>query len=325
MLFRWDLDRTYLDTDIHSVRGLLRAATEPALAKRALPGAQALAIGLQRGTPAARTRFISGSPEQLRNTLSQKLRSDGVEVDRLVLKDNLGNLRRGRFAAIRSQLSYKLPVLVCERAEGRPCTELLFGDDSEADPAIYALYAALVDGRAGEETLREALRADGATPESVDATARAFEAWRPGPPVDSAWIRLDNASAIRRFDGLGPVIRPVFAWAQAVPVLFRDRRILASDAGAVWEHTVRCLGSAALIGLLQDAVRRRIAVPEEVNAVFDADPTLVTLRSAVERAIAALGALSALPEPSAFDSSAVHEWLRTRRPRAAVASRPGDG
>ena len=38
-VYRWDLDRTYLDTDIRSVRGMVRAALEQASEKRTIPGA----------------------------------------------------------------------------------------------------------------------------------------------------------------------------------------------------------------------------------------------------------------------------------------------
>jgi hypothetical protein len=46
----------------------------------------------------------------------RKLKLDGVEFDELVLKDNLRNLVRGRFKAMRGQVGYKLPVLLESRA-----------------------------------------------------------------------------------------------------------------------------------------------------------------------------------------------------------------
>src|SRR5690606_14012409 len=110
-IYRWDLDRTYLDTDITSVRGMVRAALEPAAEKRTIPGAGALLRGLITTDPACRVSVISGSPTQMREVLAEKLARDGVRVDQLVLKDNLGNLRRGRFRAIRGQVGYKLPQL----------------------------------------------------------------------------------------------------------------------------------------------------------------------------------------------------------------------
>ena len=38
IVYRWDLDKTYVQTDFSSVRGLFRAATEKAENKRVVPG-----------------------------------------------------------------------------------------------------------------------------------------------------------------------------------------------------------------------------------------------------------------------------------------------
>jgi hypothetical protein len=53
----------------------------------------------------------------MRAVLTEKLKLDGVEFDELVLKDNLRNLVRGRFKALRGQVGYKLPVLLESRAQ----------------------------------------------------------------------------------------------------------------------------------------------------------------------------------------------------------------
>ncbi len=51
----------------------------------------------------------------MRAVLEEKLKLDGVEWDELVLKDNVRNLLRGRFRALRGQVGYKLPVLLESR------------------------------------------------------------------------------------------------------------------------------------------------------------------------------------------------------------------
>ena len=77
-VYRWDLDKTYLDTDFQSFRGLVRTATEPAHKKRALPGAAVLmrALGAVRGIA---SRSSPGSPVQMRKVLSEKLSSMGFD------------------------------------------------------------------------------------------------------------------------------------------------------------------------------------------------------------------------------------------------------
>ena len=85
-VYRWDLDKTYLETDFHSVRGLIRSALEPAEAKRNVPGSAALLRALS-SRPGSRVIFLSGSPTQLREVLERKLELDGVRFDELHLKD----------------------------------------------------------------------------------------------------------------------------------------------------------------------------------------------------------------------------------------------
>ena len=110
-IYRWDLDKTYLQTEFDTFRQLVRTAMQKASEKQAVPGAAALIREL-RAQGDSRLCIISGSPTQMRNVLEAKLKLDGVEWDELVLKDNVRNLLRGRFRALRGQVGYKLPVLL---------------------------------------------------------------------------------------------------------------------------------------------------------------------------------------------------------------------
>ena len=172
-VYRWDLDKTYLDTDFQSFRGLVRTATEPAHKKRALPGAAVLmrALGRRAGN---RITVVSGSPVQMRKVLSEKLRLDGVRFDELVLKDNLENVRRGRFRAVRGQMGYKLPALLEARATtDSTASEVLFGDDVEADALVYSVYADAIAGRIGAAEVSRVMERAGAYEDEVE---RALEA-----------------------------------------------------------------------------------------------------------------------------------------------------
>ncbi len=73
---RWDLDKTYLRTDFDTVRDLVRTAVERPDQKRTVPGAATLMREL--GRAGAEIHILSGSPEQLRSRLEQKLRLDGA-------------------------------------------------------------------------------------------------------------------------------------------------------------------------------------------------------------------------------------------------------
>src|SRR5829696_9501964 len=143
--FRWDLDKTYLRTEFDSLRDLAKSAIETAADKQAYPGATALLRALRQD--GHRICIVSGSPTQMRQVLAAKLALDGVEYDEFVLKNNLKNILRGRFRALRAQIPYKLPAMLRSRIGAAAGAETLFGDDAEADAIIYCLYADLVAGR----------------------------------------------------------------------------------------------------------------------------------------------------------------------------------
>src|SRR5215831_19993245 len=113
-IYRWDLDKTYLRSEFDTFRQLVRTAFQKASEKVAVPGAAALIREL-KAQGDTQLCIISGSPTQMRAVLEEKLKLDGVEWDELVLKDNVRNLLRGRFRALRGQLGYKLPALLESR------------------------------------------------------------------------------------------------------------------------------------------------------------------------------------------------------------------
>src|SRR5215472_3506287 len=86
-IYRWDLDKTYLQTEFDTFRQLVRTALQRAHEKVAVPGAAALIRELSAGGE-TQLCIISGSPTQMRGVLERKLKLDGVTWDELVLKDN---------------------------------------------------------------------------------------------------------------------------------------------------------------------------------------------------------------------------------------------
>ena len=124
--FRWDLDKTYLRTEFDSLADLAKSAIETAADKRAFPGATALLRALvQEGN---RICIVSGSPTQMRNVLAAKLALDGIDYDEFVLKNNLKNILRGRFRALRAQIPYKLPAMLQSRINALT-TDVIARDD----------------------------------------------------------------------------------------------------------------------------------------------------------------------------------------------------
>lgn len=297
-VYHWDLDRTYLDTDIHSVRGMVRAAFEHASSKRNIPGAAALLRGLIEHDPTCRVSIISGSPKQMRDVLAEKLALDGVRFDSLVLKDSLAHLRRGRFRAIRGQIGYKLPQLLKTRVGfGKGVQESLFGDDTEVDALVYTLYAEAVAGRVTRDEVARIMEAGGAYSDSIESALRSLRRIGRADAVEDIFIHAERGLPLTRYRLLGPRVIPVFSWFQAALVLWRRRRL---EARAVVDVANECMTGArlnetALASLVQDLVRRRRLEEEDVERLLEEAAGLAPVAAMVREAMRRLGPPPATP------------------------------
>ena len=223
--FRWDLDKTYLRTEFDSLADLAKSAFETAADKQAYPGATALLRALKQD--GNRICIVSGSPTQMRQVLVAKLALDGIEYDEFVLKNNLKNILRGRFRALRAQIPYKLPAMLQSRANAPAESETLFGDDAEADAIIYCLYADVVSGQVSLQDLERVLIASRAYEDDaqrcIDLACRVPQA----DAVRRMFIHLDRRSPPLGFRRFGPRLVPVFNYFQAAMVLYEDQVLSA--------------------------------------------------------------------------------------------------
>ncbi len=223
--FRWDLDKTYLRTEFDSIADLAKSAFENAADKHAFPGATALLRALHQKDH--RICIVSGSPTQMRNVLAAKLALDGVEYDEFVLKNNLKNILRGRFRALRAQIPYKLPAMLRSRIAAAADSETLFGDDAEADAIIYCLYADLVAGKVSIADLERVLVASRAYDDDAQHCIDLAHQVEKGPAVRRMFIHLDRRSPPVGFGRFGPRLVPVFNYFQAALVLYEDKVLSA--------------------------------------------------------------------------------------------------
>jgi hypothetical protein len=223
--FRWDLDKTYLRTEFDSFADLAKSAFETAADKQAYPGATALLRALEQ--PHHRICIVSGSPTQMRQVLVAKLALDGVAYDEFVLKNNLKNILRGRFRALRAQIPYKLPAMLRSRIGAPADRETLFGDDAEADAIIYCLYADLLAGKVSLFDLERVLTA---ARTYDDDAAMILELARDAPKTDGVkriFIHLDRRSPPLGFRRYGWRLVPIYNYFQAAMVLYQDRVLSA--------------------------------------------------------------------------------------------------
>lgn len=223
--FRWDLDKTYLRTEFDSLADLAKSAIETAADKQAFPGATALLRALRQADH--RICIVSGSPTQMRQVLAAKLALDGVEYDEFVLKNNLKNILRGRFRALRAQIPYKLPAMLRSRIAAAAEHETLFGDDAEADAIIYCLYADVVAERVSATDLERVLVASRAYDDDAQHCLDLAHAVPKGAAVKRMFIHLDRRSPPVGFRRFGPRLVPVFNYFQAALVLYEDKVLSA--------------------------------------------------------------------------------------------------
>ena len=150
ILVHCDIDQTYLQTDFHSFRGLLRVVTEKASDKKTFPYATET-LQILSNQKNIRLRFLSASPEQMRRVLEKKIQMDGISFDEVFLKNATSMVMSGTIRGVLNQVSYKLPVLLqsflqcIEDFSEQAFYHLLFGDDSEDDPIIYTIFEAIVN------------------------------------------------------------------------------------------------------------------------------------------------------------------------------------
>lgn len=233
---RWDLDKTYLRTEFDTLRDLVRTALERPDEKRTNPGASTLLREMVRAGTSV--HILSGSPEQMRKRLEDKLRLDGITWDAFTLKPNLSNVLRLRFRAVKDQLGYKLPALLRSRAamrvtEGAEAGELpresLFGDDAEADAFVYSLYADVVAGRVDERVLLEVCRRgrvyEDVAEELVSFATRIDHV----DAVERIFIHLERQTPPGDLRIYGPRLVPFYNYLQSAFVLFEDERIPAES------------------------------------------------------------------------------------------------
>jgi hypothetical protein len=326
-IYRWDLDKTYLRTEFDTLRQLVATAFQKASEKVAVPGAAALIREL-RSAGDARLSIISGSPTQLRAVLEEKLKLDGVEWDELVLKDNVRNILRGRFKALRGQVGYKLPVLLESRLHSPvDAEEILFGDDAESDAFIYSLYADLIPGRVDERVLSQILDATAVYP---DDRTRILETWKQLPtadPVRRIFIHLDRLTPPRQFSRYGPRVVPIFNYFQAALVLMGDNHLTAPQVIRVAAEMIQTSGYnlLTLSNSFQDLLRRGLlldrAAASLAQALEDPQQVLSVLRPAADivrafaKRIAALGTTPSPPPAVAVDYLKLLDDARPRHPK----------
>jgi hypothetical protein len=319
VVFRWDLDKTYLKSEFDSWRELVRIPFETAEEKVALPGVVPLIRGLRQFARSngadARVYFLSASPPQIGKAIKAKLALDGIEYDGIVFKDQLHRIVRGKFRQLREHVGFKLTENLKSRRSMPPNShEILFGDDWESDPLIYSLYADILAGRLGNNELTELLGAVGVEPPLIDEARALVGDIEPKEVVQRIYINLERRTPPDHFRAFGPRVVPTFNYFQTAACLCGDGHLSLSSVAEVAQSLIddASYDARRLANSLDDIVRRehlqRASASEirsELARVGILPPTRPRRRWLALR-------------------QALRRWWRARRARASTPSAPID-
>lgn len=289
LVYRWDLDKTYLRTEFDTLRDLFATAFERASEKRTVPGAAALLREIHASSPAG-IYILSGSPEQMRRVLEAKLRLDGIRWDSLTLKPNLSNLLKGRFRALRDQVAFKLGALFAGREVlGPGLDEVLFGDDAETDAFVYSLYADVCAGEVGADMLAAVLAQGSSTEQERAELLQRFSRVPKRACCARIFIHLERVSTLDRFEVYGRRVCPFYNYLQPALVLVE-------------------------LGALDASAALRVAADLVIDQGFGPEALAASYRELAERGqVTAVGAerlIAALARAGAADLATAGEVLR---------------
>lgn len=258
-IFIWDLDKTYLDTKIDSISGLLQTILEKAFHKKNIPGTSVLIQNIaqfreQAGKKEFPIYFITASPPQMEERISEKFKIDKIRPYGCFYKDNLSNLRPKRFWRLTKQVGYKLQALMQLRLRlNDEVRQICWGDDSESDAIIYNLYSDICSRRLGANDIRMILEKLNVTGDQVDTILMLQSQVPENDPVDKIYINLAVDTDPDYYLKFGRRTLPTYNSFQVALDLVQDQR----------------LGKAGLLNVTNDMIQNYRFTPEELMKSFD--------------------------------------------------------
>lgn len=281
-VFVWDLDKTYLDTPLESLRGLVKTAIEKAFQKRNIPGTAVLVRALRNSwRELGQSRqdfpiyFITASPPQLEKRIHGKLNLDGIYPYGIFFKDNLKNLRPSRWWRLNQQIGYKLYALLQLRMRLKPAVkQIMWGDDSESDAVIYSLYSDLCTRRFKPDEFRQILTKLKVTPEQTEMILDLQTTLPSNDPVEKIYINLAEDTDAEYYLKFGRRTVPTYNSFQTALDLYQDNRLGIDQVVKVAQDLMSNYGftQEELVFSFDDLIRRPLLADTTVQTLV---PTLI--------------------------------------------------
>ncbi len=273
-VFVWDLDKTYLDTNIGSLRGLLRTIREKAFQKKNIPGTatlvRALSESLQKGDKLP-LYFITASPPQLETKIKAKLSIDGISPYGAFFKDNLKNLNINRFRRLTQQIGFKLQALLQLRMRlGEDVKQILWGDDSESDALIYSLYSDICAGRMDDDELSRVLESLSVLPHQIRTILNLKDDIPRNDPVERIYINLATDTDPDYYVKFGRRMLPTYNTFQIALDLLQDNKMKETSLLSIAQVLIASYfySKEEIFGAIEDLIQRQVLKRETVDIVM---------------------------------------------------------
>ncbi|HRP68513.1 MAG TPA: hypothetical protein PLY93_03190 [Turneriella sp.] len=266
----FDLDKTYLDTRFESFRKLVRIPFEKAEEKKNIPGVAAVVREIRRGLdstkPPVPIYFISGSPEGLHKVVAEKLKLDGVAFDGILFKNWRAAVRKFQFKKIIDKIGFKLAALIYARGIFPVrAEEILFGDDSEYDAAIYSLYDDIAAGKLEYYEVLTILKKWQVAQDEMKLIADnlkrlADSGYKPREAVRQIFIHLEQKTSASLHTTLSEKVIPTQNYFQTAVILYKSDVITRAGLFRVISDMIRNynFGANEFTVSTEDLLRRRL-------------------------------------------------------------------
>lgn len=266
-VYVWDLDKTYLDTSIDSLNGLLLTIFEKAFTKKNVPGTPGIIRSLARFRKKNFNEqdfplfFVSASPPQMESKVYEKFVIDEIQPIGMFFKDNLKNLSPRRLLFLKKQIGYKVQSLLQLRARlSKNVRMICFGDDSESDATIYNLFSDICARRHTESQLTTLLEDLGVSYVQIDEILRLQSSISIQDPVEKIYINLATDTDPEYYLKYGRRTLPTYNSFQVALDLVQDQRLSLEELGTIADSLIENykFTSDQLISAFEELIRRRV-------------------------------------------------------------------
>ena len=227
-----DVDKTYLDTDFKSIKGLLTIPFEWAEDKQTVAGMAPVLKELRFGSGNFNALipfyFLTASPPFLIRILKKKMLIDSVQYDGIISKDwSKVIFKHKKTRWLKHQIGYKLCALLTQRIIlPKSAKEILIGDDVEVDAFIYSFYADLLSGKIKGKEIGKILSREKCDEEEISEVIKIYDKLNfKNRAVHKIYIYMDKGENPSIFNDYGKDLIACLSPFQMAIHLYFDKQV----------------------------------------------------------------------------------------------------